>query len=91
MTNTLAYYDTVTITAVKSHIVLAPGLKNFFTAVINTELLYAGAFVTVSDFYHSLIFPGKVWSLLQCNHQLVSTWWNLIMSLPEWRPLKILD
>jgi len=40
MANTLAYYDTVTITAVKSFIVEASGdsFRKYFTAIIDTTV-----------------------------------------------------
>jgi hypothetical protein len=54
--NTLAYYDTATITAIKKFIVQAPGsiyYKTFKAAI------KARVFVAVSHFHLSLIFEGK--------------------------------
>ncbi len=53
--NTLAYYDTATITAVKSFIVQAPG-DNAIKLLRSFLILSRNKFLSFSNFYPELIF-----------------------------------
>ncbi len=59
MANTLAYYDTATITAVKSFIVQAPVL----TSELQRPHFVKNELCRVRDFHLSLIFAGKDMSI----------------------------
>ncbi len=68
--NTLAYYNTVTITAVKSFLRQAPGACTIklFTAVIVAASHYATVFATFIHFHPSLIFVSKGGSLKRLHN-----------------------
>ncbi len=59
-TNTLAYYKSLEITAVKSFITLAPGqnITKLFTAVMYEGLQKARVFVPGRPFQSNLMFVG---------------------------------
>jgi hypothetical protein len=66
MTNTTAFYDTVTIMAVKCFMKPVPGTSpiKHFTVVINGFSLKARVFVTGKPFRSSIMFVGEAlaWS-----------------------------
>ncbi len=62
MANTLAYYDTATVTAVKRFIVQAPGIQTvkLFKAVINFLAWLDGVFTCLKIFYLRNLFHSSI-------------------------------